>query len=115
MLDCMATKKSTIQIPVTKDGHVPHWTEKRAWCEHKIAETTNELQAGFKPVPSNQWKPFYMENETTWRTYLEGVIDRYQYDWRDPWEFVDTFQIEGYGRGRSSAVLNLKSTTTGME
>ena len=111
-----AKRNSTVQIPVhVATGNVPHYCETQDVCKGRIALEVEELNRGFKPVPEGQWKPFHMASEETWRARIEQVIRDYDFEWRDPWEFVDTFKITGYGRGRSSAVLEMESTTTGMQ
>ena len=107
-------KKSTVQIPVTKNGSVPHYTEDRAWLTQRVAENQIELDGGFTDDLKNEmsWnKSPRWKDEAEWRASLEKYIETYTYDWRDPWEFEDTFIIDDYSRGRSAAIFNLTSQT----
>jgi hypothetical protein len=63
------------------------------------------MWAGTKPVA-------WLMSEDGWRKSTQRQIEEYSFDWVDPVEFVDTFQITGYYRGRSAAGLELKSTNT---
>jgi hypothetical protein len=105
-----AKRKSTVKIPVnTRRNIVPHWTEDKDWCERHLAELTSDLEDGFKPSPNTTW------TEADWRRWIQSRIDEFTFDWREPWEFVDTFKITGYGRGRSAAYFDLESQTTGLK
>ena len=113
-LNTMA-RKSTIQIPVHNvTGNVPHWTHPKSISVPQLASRKDELAAGFQNPMRNDNTPSW-KDEQAWINWISWHINAYDYTWRDPWEFVDTFKIVSYGRGRSSAVFNLESTTTGMK
>lgn len=103
-----AKRKSTVLIPVNiKNNDVPHYTMDKGWCERYVIEAKEELAEGFEASNSRA-------TEARWREWLEFRIAEYEYEWREPWEFTDTFKIEGYGRGRSAAYFNLTSQTSGL-
>jgi hypothetical protein len=111
----MATtkKKSTIKIPVNRhDKSVPHYIAySPEGCAAKVEGAKNDLAAGYEacvPVDRRQW-----QTEENWRRWREQDAKNYDYDFIDPEEFVDTFEITGYYRGRSAAGLELKSASTG--
>lgn len=108
-----AKKKTTIKIPIncyTKS--VPHYIGlSDVGCDRKIENATTALAAGYEasvPERNRQWT-----TEEFWRKCWERDTKEYAFDWVDPEEFVDTFEITGYYRGRSAAGLELKSLTTG--
>jgi hypothetical protein len=101
-------RKSTIQIPFSvKTGNVPHWIEKQAYAEAQLAK--------FKAIRDGGYQNDWSGGEAQWRSWIDQRVETYDYEWRDPEEFVDTFQIIGYGRGRSAAYFELESLTTKMQ
>lgn len=106
-------KKSTIKIPVNKHTKsVPHYIGcSEQDCQEKVESRKAALVAGYEAsvsVHNRQWT-----TEDHWRKWTERDAKDYDYDWLDPEEFVDTFTITGYYRGRSAAGLELKSGTSG--
>jgi hypothetical protein len=103
-------KVSKAKIPIHRiTKNVPHWTSIEIDTE---AEYTKALAAGFEV--SRAWRGYHQE-PVAWTAMMERRIKEAQeYDWREPWEFEDTFTITGYERGRSAAYVNLKSNTTSM-
>lgn len=99
--------KSTILIPIDFQGNVPHWCENKSWCEQNLKWLTEQKERGYENNP-NQTKEH-------WEKWIEWRINGVSFIWREPWEFVDTFKIVGYSRGRSAANFDLVSETTGME
>ena len=110
----MATKKkSTIKIPINQfTKSVPHYVGMDAdSCERRVQNAKDTLAAGYEadvPEKNRQWT-----SEENWQNWKDRDIKEYSFDWADPEEFVDTFEITGYYRGRSAAGLELKSQATG--
>jgi hypothetical protein len=110
----MATKKkSTIKIPINQfTKSVPHYVGRDEFgCQCEVERAKKELTAGYEASvhPQNrQWT-----TEENWRSWKIRNIEEYSFDWAEPYEFFDVFEITGYYRGRSAAGLELKSTTTG--
>jgi len=100
-------KKSTIQIPVNKYGCVPHYVDSPDYLARRIESANAEIAKGYKPE-SNCWA---WHNEDEWKEYWENELSIWTFEWKDPWEFEDTFLIENYSRGRSAAIFLMSSQT----
>ena len=115
-----ARRKSTIKIPVhVKTGDVPHWIADESWLQERIESRRETLAEGFqnpryRNMDGTFGEPMYI-NEAVWKGAMQRDIEIWTYEWREPWEFVDTYQITGYSRGRSAAYFNLVSKATGMK
>jgi len=108
----MATRKSTIKIPVhAYTGNVPHWTQNATFYEERRKIAQSILDEGFVNRP----KDYYFDNNETeekWFDRIHSQIADNTYEWKEPWEFVDTYEIESYGRGRSAAYFHMRSKST---
>ena len=109
----MTKKKSTIKIPINKfTKSVPHYVGMdEAGCLSHVKACEDQLAAGYEasvPEHNRQW-----QSEEHWRKRLNERLKEYSYDWVDPQDFFDVFEITGYYRGRSAAGLELRSTTSG--
>ena len=100
-------KKSTVQIPVNKQGCVPHYVDSPESLKHRLDRAHDELAKGYSPS-SNCWA---WHDEDEWRKFWEDDIATWTFEWKDPWEFDDTFLIENYSRGRSAAIFLMTSQT----
>jgi hypothetical protein len=106
-------KKSTIPIPINQvTKSVPHYIGRTPEeCKSHVENCQKALDAGYEasvPVHNRQW-----QTEENWRKWMTRTIEETSFDWFEPQEFVDTFTITGYYRGRSAAGLELKSGTSG--
>lgn len=100
--------KKTVLIPVHRDtGEIPHWTSDQEDCIKRTAYWVTMRDIGHNLNSS----PYSKE---AWENLVKSGISRYNFEWKQPWEFSDTLKITGYGRGPSSAVFNLESTTKKM-
>ena len=115
----MAKKRP--MIPVHRvTGSVPHIWELKEWpngaapngetAEQIVDAWKAELAAGYDASPRKQFK-----SEEDWLRWLTWMIEKNDYEMKDTWIFEDTLKITSYGRGRSAAYFELKSTTTSME
>ena len=106
-------RKSTVKIPIDRATFsVPHWTDSEPDTVERIQA---ELAAGYDPERAKNSGYYWCRTEEQWEACLRQRLSQQNFDWREPWEFIDTFQITGYGRGRSAAYLTLESTTTPMK
>lgn len=94
-----AKKPSTIKIPLRKcDAGVPHYAESEAWSAHLVKSATDELSAGC--------------GDTRRRECLERQIRDNDFDWVEPFTFIDIFAVGSSYRGRSAAGVELMSIAT---
>jgi hypothetical protein len=101
-------KQPTYKIPVNRHTKsVPSYTEGEYWINNRRERYEAELAAGFVENPGCGW------TEESWTEYTKNRIKELEFDWVEPAEFTDTFEIKDWTRGRSAAGINLKSKTTG--
>ncbi len=105
-------KKVTYRIPFDYKGNAPSYARgtEEALQIHR-QKLQSQLDAPFDPKVLDDW----MKTEEQWKESLQRQIEYYTFNWKDPEEFVDTFEIVSYSRGRSAANFDLKSTIIGME
>lgn len=103
--------KKPVLIPVRRcDGGVPHYTESPAWSEYLVRVAREQLAAGYFAYAANTQRP---NDEAWWRQAYERDVRDNDFEWVEPFTFVDEFEIEASYRGRSAAGVKLVSSTNG--
>jgi len=110
-----AKKKSTIKIPRHRVTHsTPHYLYyDEQGCSNRIESFEDQIATGYRPETPRSDGYVRYKTEADWLADMERNIQDCNYEWKEPEEFTDAYQITGSYRGRSAAGFHMKSLTNG--